>query len=89
MAATGSDRPMRRLICSACRGRVPLVGLDVRCGCGRSAAKLGDDGWGYTGPCMVAIVAPAHEPGRRRIEERIVEIPDDDVSHRAVVDPLL
>jgi hypothetical protein len=38
---------------------------------------------------MVAIVASAHEPGRRRIEERIVEIPDDDVSHRAVVDPLL
>jgi hypothetical protein len=38
---------------------------------------------------MVAVVKPAHEPARRRIEERIVEIPDDDVSHRAVVDPLL
>jgi len=61
----------------------------VACRCGRSAASLGADGWGYVGPATVALLVPVHEPSARRMEERLVAMPDDDVSHRAAVGPLL
>jgi hypothetical protein len=80
---------MRRLICIACRDRVALEGSEVHCRCGRSTAKLAANGWGYIGPAMVAVVIPSHEPSARRMGERIVQMPDDDVSHRAAVEPLL
>ena len=81
---------MRRLVCLHCGDRVDLRGSDVRCRCERSAARLDEaEGWVYTGPAMVAIPVQVHEPEHRCMSERLIEIPDDEVSHRAEVGPLL
>jgi len=85
----GSGLPVRRLVCIVCQDQVPLEGSEVGCRCGRSAASLGTDGWGYIGPAMVAVSMSVHEPSARRMEERLVAMPDDDVSHRSAVGPLL
>lgn len=80
---------MRLLVCLACGDRVELRGSDVRCACQRSAARVEGDCWEYTGPAMMAIPMPVHEPEHRCMSERLIEVPDDELSHRARVEPLL
>jgi hypothetical protein len=77
---------VRRLVCIACRDRIPLEGSEVGCRCGRSAATLGTGGWGYIGPAVVARPVVGNGPPGM---QRLVTVPDDDVSHRAPVGPLL
>ena len=38
---------------------------------------------------MIAHPVQVHEPERRRVAERLIEVPDDHLSHRAEVEPLL
>jgi hypothetical protein len=80
---------MRRLVCLACGDRVELLGSDAKCGCERSTARLEGGAWVYTGPAMVAIPMPVHEPEHRCMSERLIEVPDDELSYRARVEPLL
>lgn len=80
---------MRQLICLACSDRVALQGDAVRCACSRSSARHGPGGWAYVGPAMIAHPVQVHEPERRRVAERLIEVPDDHLSHRAEVEPLL
>ena len=80
---------MRRLVCLACDDHVALDGGEVRCDCARSVAHRDGDGWAYTGPALVALPLRIHEPENRRMIERLVEVPDDDLTHRAHLEPLL
>lgn len=81
---------MRRLVCLHCGDQVDLQGSGVRCFCERSAAHHDEvQGWVCTGPALVAIPMDVHEPERRCLSERLIEVPDDEVSHRARVGPLL
>lgn len=81
---------LRRLICLACDDHVALDGTnEVRCDCARSVAHRDADGWAYTGPAVVALPLRVHEPEHRRMIERLFEVPDDDLTHRAHVEPLL
>ena len=83
--------PMRRLVCLACRNRVDLVELvagspqAIRCGCGRAEARRDGEGWAYTGPAVVLLSAP--EGGYEGASERVVEAPDDELTHRVLVGP--
>ena len=79
---------MRQLVCMACGDRLDLVD-DTSCSCGRSAARPDGDGWAYTGPAVLGLARPEHEPKRHRMQERLVELPDDEHVHRARIEPLL
>lgn len=80
---------MRRLVCLACDDHVPLDGHEVRCDCTRSVAHHDGEGWAYTGPAIVVLPLRVHEPEHRRMIERLVEVPDDSLTHRAQLEPLL
>ena len=85
----GNRSPMRRLVCLACRDRVVLRGDAVSCACERSSARKVDDGGAYHGPAVIAIAVNVHEPEHRAMGERLIEVPDDERSRRAQVEPLL
>jgi hypothetical protein len=80
---------MRCLLCVACEDVVGLEGAGVRCACGRSLATREQAGWAYTGPSKVVLCLDVHEPEARRMGQRYVELPDDELSHRAMIEPLL
>ena len=80
---------MRSLICLACDDLVGLEGSRVLCGCGRSSARRDGSGWAYTGPSRVALCLDVHEPEAGRMGRRTVTMPDDALTHRAEIEPLL
>ncbi len=80
---------MRQMVCMACRDRVTLEGDLVRCVCRRCAAHRARDGWTYIGPATIVVPVLVHEPERHRMSERLMPLPDDDVTRRAEVAPLL
>ena len=80
---------MREMVCLACSDRVVLDGDLVRCACRRCAAHRAHDGWTYVGPATIVLPVIVHEPERRGMGERLVPLPDDDVTRRAQVAPLL
>jgi hypothetical protein len=80
---------MREMVCKACSDRVALEGDLVRCACRRSAAHRARDGWTYAGPASIVLPVIVHEPERHGMGERLVPMPDDDVTRRAEVAPLL
>lgn len=75
---------MRKLICLECSDRVALQGDEVRCGCGLSRAWCDParGGWAYSGPSTIALCVPVHEPEHHRVRERLIEVADDERSHR-------
>jgi len=80
---------MRTLVCAVCSDRVTLEGDVVRCACRRSAAHRARDGWTYVGPATIVLRVVVHEPEHHSMGERLVPVPDDDVTRRAQLDPLL
>lgn len=80
---------MRNMVCLACSDRVALEGDLVRCACRRCSAHRARDGWTYTGPATIVLRVVVHEPERRGMGERLVPLPDDDVTRRARLAPLL
>ena len=80
---------MRAMVCKACSDRVSLEGDLVRCACRRSAAHRARDGWTYLGPAMIVLPMIVHEPERRGMAERLVPVPDDELTRRAHVTPLM
>lgn len=80
---------MRTMVCMACSDRVALEGDLVRCACRRSAAHRARDGWTYVGPAAIVLPVIVHEPERQGMRERLIPVPDDDMTRRAQVAPLL
>ena len=80
---------MREMVCLACSDRVALHGDQVRCACRRSVAHRAHDEWAYLGPATIVVPVIVHEPERHRMSERLVSLPDDGVTRRARVGPLL
>ena len=85
---TEASPTQRRMVCLTCDDAVELAGSSVACGCGGAAARFGPSGWTYTGSAKIVMAMPVHEPEYQRMTERLVDVPDDELTHRAELDAL-
>jgi hypothetical protein len=76
------------MVCLTCNDAVEFAGSTVTCRCGGAAARLGPGGWTYTGSAKIVMAMPVHEPEYQRMTERLVDVPDDELTHRAELDAL-